>query len=380
MLPPVDEAVLRNNPDFAALYKTLTTVILNPDGSTKAHVNAKEQAAVKEKAKEARLRAAKNHILVQAISSIAAPPPASETAGAAEGKIGGAAARRAARGGTVPRPAPLVPPPKPANDLPPDLVDLLMLLPPLLQLANGPESSSSSASTLSGEDVELLLSTPPFTSLPQHLPRIASLVSENLQTAARGLARVMNPTTNPSYLHRAVPGLPAQVVALQKAIVDTRIKLAAERHATATALLALLDLHAANLTSLIRALEAKHGPVARSLELRAAEVSLAAQAGDVDAQATRAAAVRTVYPPEAVTALRNYASHLRDSKMRLEETIRERKALLREYGIDVDADDGETDEKTKSKGRTMREMARVYREMGQQVEDVRNDLARLGRS
>lgn len=279
-----------------------------------------------------------------------------------------------------------MPPSKPASDLPPDLMDLLMLLPPLMQLANEPSSSSSnssSSSSLTAEDVELLLSSPPFTSLPEHLPRLASLVSENLQSAARGLARVANPTTNPSYLHRAVPGLPAQVVALQKSIVDTRVKLAAARHSTATALLALLDQQAAALTGLIRALEAKHGSVARSLELRAAEVALDAQMGEVDAQAAKSAAVRAVYPPEAATALRNYASHLRDSKMRLKETIRERKALLQEYGIDVDAEEGggerETDSRSKNKSRTMREMVRVYREMGQQVEDVRSDLARLGR-
>ena len=48
MIPPVEEAILRNNPDFATLYTTLTTVILNPDGSTKADVGAKERAAVKE--------------------------------------------------------------------------------------------------------------------------------------------------------------------------------------------------------------------------------------------------------------------------------------------------------------------------------------------
>lgn len=46
MFPPVDDAVLQNNPDFAALYKTLTTVVLNPDGSTKNDAAAKERDAV----------------------------------------------------------------------------------------------------------------------------------------------------------------------------------------------------------------------------------------------------------------------------------------------------------------------------------------------
>lgn len=48
MFPPVNDAVLQNNPDFAALYKTLTTVVLNPDGSTKNDAAAKERDAVQE--------------------------------------------------------------------------------------------------------------------------------------------------------------------------------------------------------------------------------------------------------------------------------------------------------------------------------------------
>jgi hypothetical protein len=48
MFPPVDEAVLKNNPDFATLYNTLTTVVLNPNGSTKNDAVAKEREAVRE--------------------------------------------------------------------------------------------------------------------------------------------------------------------------------------------------------------------------------------------------------------------------------------------------------------------------------------------
>jgi hypothetical protein len=48
MLPPVEDAVLQHNPDFAALYKILTTALLNPDGSTKNDPAAKERNAVRE--------------------------------------------------------------------------------------------------------------------------------------------------------------------------------------------------------------------------------------------------------------------------------------------------------------------------------------------
>lgn len=48
MLPPVEESVLQHNPDFAVLYNTLTTAILNPNGSTKNDPATKEREAVRE--------------------------------------------------------------------------------------------------------------------------------------------------------------------------------------------------------------------------------------------------------------------------------------------------------------------------------------------
>lgn len=46
MLPPVDGNVLKNNPRFEKLYNTITTSILNPDGSTKIDPSAKQRDAV----------------------------------------------------------------------------------------------------------------------------------------------------------------------------------------------------------------------------------------------------------------------------------------------------------------------------------------------
>jgi hypothetical protein len=48
MLPPVDNSVLQNNPEFAALYSKLTTSVLNPDGSTNNGPATKERRAVTE--------------------------------------------------------------------------------------------------------------------------------------------------------------------------------------------------------------------------------------------------------------------------------------------------------------------------------------------
>lgn len=43
MLPPVDDAILHDNPNFAELHKTLTTVILTPSGATKVYVDQKQR-------------------------------------------------------------------------------------------------------------------------------------------------------------------------------------------------------------------------------------------------------------------------------------------------------------------------------------------------
>lgn len=48
MFPPVDDQVLGDNPGFAKLYSLLTTVILNPDGTTKHDAEATQRAAVRE--------------------------------------------------------------------------------------------------------------------------------------------------------------------------------------------------------------------------------------------------------------------------------------------------------------------------------------------
>jgi hypothetical protein len=46
MFPPVDQKILQSNPEFAKLYRIITTAILNPDGSTKEDAEAKDRAAV----------------------------------------------------------------------------------------------------------------------------------------------------------------------------------------------------------------------------------------------------------------------------------------------------------------------------------------------
>ena len=247
-----------------------------------------------------------------------------------------------------------------SSDLPEPLLDLLLLLPPLL----------TSTENLSSENTKLLLSNPPFSSLESLLPDLAKLVSSNIQSTAVLLARIANPTTNPSFLHRSIPNIPSHIQTLSSTIEQDKVALSKARFSTANSLVHLLQKHTQALILLIRSLEAKHGGVARSLEFRAAEVALLAQRGEVDAEAALWNARKAIYTPEVVDALRNYASHLKDGQMRLGETVRTLQMELESYGVGG-ADEG--------KERTMREMARVYRDMGRQLDEIKEDLRRLRR-
>lgn len=364
MFPPVDECVLRNNPDFANLYNKLTNVILNPDGSTKDDPAAKERKRVKEvnpislmmtpktaltfssqELDKHRLKEAKKHLLTRAIATVSPPDQVSRTT--TGGRIGQ-------------HPPRLQQQQKQQPSLPEPLLDLLLLLPPLLD---------PSAPPLPPDSADLLLSSPPLSNLDDLLPDLAALLSSHIRSSALNLARITNPTTNPSYLHRHIPSLAQSAAALAQAESDAQHTLTTARLRTLAALTSLLDTYAASLARLIRALEAKHGVVARSLDLRATEVSLQAQRAQTDVETALHTSRGDIYSPEAVAALKSYSSHLRDARVRIGERIKVLKADLAEYGVGMKGGEG--------KERTMREMARVYREMGRQMEDTREDLERL---
>lgn len=248
-----------------------------------------------------------------------------------------------------------------------------MLLPPLL----------TPCSELSPESTALLLSSPPLSDLPTFLTQLATLVSNTLHQSAVHLARVANPSTNPSYVHRSIPAIASHAASLASTITERKAELTRARLAAATELGSLLQEQTTVLAQLLRSLEAKHGPIARSLEFRATEAALTAQRQEAEAETALWLARRDTYTPEAARALANYGSHLRDAKARLSEAIHTLKSELEAYGVravtegDTAADGGG---KPGGKEKFMREMARVYRDMSRQMEEVRGDLERLGRA
>ncbi|KAF5007323.1 hypothetical protein FDECE_6333 [Fusarium decemcellulare] len=351
MFPPVEDSVLKNNPDFANLYNKLTNVILNPDGSTKEDPAAKERAAVREELDRRRLTSARHHILTRAVAT--ATPSSTPPATRASSRLRVPQQNQQSLDARSQQQQQLA-------SLPEPLLDLLLVLPPLLD-ANSPP--------LPQDTLELLFAHPPLSDLESLLPALAPLIASNLRSSALGLARIAHPSTNPSYLHRHIASLPSTLTTLRSDLTAAEADLSAHRLRSLATLTSLLQASSHALSLLIRALEAKHGVVARSLELRAAEVSLHARRHDADAAIAAASVRRTVYSPEAIAALRNYAAHLRDARIRGEERIRGLTAELGEYGVGVDGREG--------KERKMREMSRVYREMGRQMDEVRGDLERL---
>lgn len=243
---------------------------------------------------------------------------------------------------------------------PPDsIADLLSILPSLVKSDQGLEPTTAA----------LILSSPPFTEFESLLPELGEVVSANLHDSALGLARITHPSTNPSYLSRHISSLPADHAAIRNQVFEAQLNLMSSRVRALASLTDLLRSYTESFTLLIRSLEAKHGVAARSLELRAADVALEAQRTELDSKAASTNLGKDMYSPEAVTALGHYLSHLKDAQLRAAERVRGLQAELGEYGVGMDQDG--------SKEKKMKEMARVYREMESQMEDVTRDLARL---
>ncbi|RDA92262.1 hypothetical protein CP533_5760 [Ophiocordyceps camponoti-saundersi (nom. inval.)] len=319
MFPPLEEETLRNNPVFASLYSSLTHNFLHPDGSTRHDEAAEERAAVEQELDRRRLATAKDNLIEHALSIAHLEQ------------------------GSLPEP----------------LLELLLLLPPLLALEKPP----------SPESVDILLRSRPLCEWETLLPKVTSLTSSSLHSTALNLARVCHPTTNASYLHRRISRLPEDYSTIRTELAAAKRSLTASRMRILAALSRLLGCYTQSLVHLVRSLEAKHGVVARSLELRASDVCLRAQRTDVEASVAVYEINRDLYPHQAVDALRNYVQSLKNSKLQVADRVRRLRADLGEYGVGVAG--GE------DKDQTLTEMAAVYRDLIVQIADVKSRLKRL---
>lgn len=384
--PVVEQSVLQNNPDFALLHGKLTNVLLNPDGSTKEDAGARQRRQIKDvrlpkrntprvsslQRKRAnpigarradawnrsppqeldrrRLKAAKQHILARAIATATSEQQQQNQNQPTRGRFTGRAQQRQSGAGDVPEP----------------LMDLVLLLPALVGGQTHPQPP------VSADAAALLMSSEPLASIDALLPDLAALLTSHLRSSALSLARIANPSTNPSYLHRHISSLAQSHAALCESATAAHASLVSARLRSLASLVDLLSCYAAGLTALIRSLEVKHGVVARSVDLRASKASLAAMHARTAAESALHACRSQLYTPRACNALSTYAAHLRDARVRAGERVKGLSTELAGYGVGVQGG--------ASKERTMREMARVYRDMTRQMDDAKADLERLHQS
>ncbi|KAM0254662.1 hypothetical protein ACHAQJ_006572 [Trichoderma viride] len=350
MFPPVEQKILQSNPEFAKLHRIITTAILNPDGSTKEDAEAKDRAAVQKSLDKHRQKAAKHYLLERAIAT--ATPPEPKPTSSASTRLSRASERLQQKQSQ-----------SSAESTPEALLDLLLILPSFLDAVD----------TLPHDSIALLLSSPPLSDFESMLPDLADLISSNLHASALGLARLVHPAMNPSYLHRHVASLPKDFSNLNASLSAAEEALKTARIRTMTSLTNLLQVFSECLTCLVRSLEAKHGVIARSLELRASDISLEAQRAEKLAEQTMWKLRKEVYTPESISALQHYVTHLKDANARVTEQVRNLQVDLEAH--EEDSEDEMAD--SQDEEGASRDGPRVYKDVGKRVEDARRDMDRL---
>ncbi|KAG9233840.1 hypothetical protein BJ875DRAFT_425122 [Amylocarpus encephaloides] len=335
MFPPIDDAILKSNPKFAALHANLTTNNLNPNGSTKNRPSRKERVDVAPALTEARIRSAKSQLILTALKNIELSTSSSRKPSKAQ-----------------PRPSP--------QPLPTKIIEIILLLTSRLSNPNLPPSQ-----------IKLLESTPQWQSLETHLPYISTLLSTYLQSQASALTRILSPTTNPSYLHRSIPKLHHGITSLQSTISNKRLTLQTQRQALITLTTTLLQRYNYATTLTIQLLEtSKHGSLSleRHYLTKMSHLALTVDKLSLDAREKSVKGSNMVYTPQVVAALTRYFENLRDGRERLKERKRDAERVLWGYG--VGREEGE-------KEKVMREVARVYGELMREMRDVEKDVDRL---
>ncbi|ESA43708.1 hypothetical protein GE21DRAFT_3634 [Neurospora crassa] len=404
MLPPIDSSVLKNNPQFANLYKGLTELILNDDGSTKLHPQnpvVQERKAVTDELNKHRLAATTEHLLIHALSTTVLDPIPIPV----EPEFN---QNPSLSIGLQPPPPPTIPP-----NLKQPLTDLLLLLPSFLSL----DFSSPETPPLDFDSLLLILTSPPLSLLPTLLPYLGPLLSTTLHSQASHLVHLArrlshpsisttttsNPTSTPPL---TIPTLPTTISRLTtKTLPTLHSSLLHSRLATAEAVRDLLSQYSTAFTLLIKTLEAKHGPIARSLEFKASETALLAEKAEKESELAVLGVKREVYTPEVRKCLGEYKKWLVGEQERIRGEIERGEEVLGGYGVEVHIEEeggggygggegegyregeGEGEEKKGGEGKrggdvekekVMREIARVYAQIEREVEVVRRDLERLG--
>ncbi|KLJ11077.1 hypothetical protein EMPG_13639 [Blastomyces silverae] len=394
MISPCDPVILSSNPQFKALHQQLTTAILNPDGSTRAHAADPSRRAVQADLKKYLARAVKARILTRIVAQAAA----------GDGNGG----------------------------LDDELRNLVSVI--VLYLQHSPNNNNSNNSNNNNnnqispdETSELLSLLAPdlkkfYSAIPSLIPSITAILSADL-THLKALANASPPinTTNNSsgnnnnnnnshndrHTHHTTtasrtainrsnntqsrPSNRLRPLSLKPSLADislptqlsSRLRTlrtiqshdlpTARTKMTVTAA-AVLAAHAQVMERVIHILErTKHGVLARGWKKLILLYSI-----------MRHEMLSAIYTPETTAALTHYRDHLYDTRLRLEER---RKQALLELEAYERADLGETGKRAaggdsgedgSGKSGAMVEIARRYGTLVKEVEGVKMEIRRLG--
>ncbi|GLB08020.1 hypothetical protein AtubIFM57258_003388 [Aspergillus tubingensis] len=351
MIPPCDPVILDNNPQFKRLYTHLTTTLLNPDGSTRAQDAQPARQAVVEEVKACRIRDAKKQIKKQALRRLAFDPDSGV--------------------------------PDDCRDPIAIIILYLETSPELLQLDDDSHDAATDAQLLA-PDIDDFYSNLPLLATP--LSKVLSTTLNDLRTIANaGSSDSAGPgsTSTPNEPPRTTRARNRQAMLRSVAQVplasqlEDRIRalrqiqlteLPAARTRMAATAAEVLATRAAVLERTVMLLErAKHGAMARAAKAKADHLLAVAQGIEGKLNLTKLDILATIHTPEVVDALQRYYQHLQNTRERLEERRATALEELKDYENNIDG-----------AGRgPMKELARQYGSLIQEVEDVRMDIERL---
>ncbi|THC95594.1 hypothetical protein EYZ11_004909 [Aspergillus tanneri] len=124
---------------------------------------------------------------------------------------------------------------------------------------------------------------------------------------------------------------------------------------------------------------AKHGALARATKAKAEHLAMVAQGVEGKLKVMKLDVSATIYTPETVAALGRYQQHLRDTRERWEERHAAAREKLKAYE-EVDSEGAGTTSRSRAVGSgQMKEIARRYGTLIQEMEDVRSEIQRLNR-
>jgi diphthamide biosynthesis protein 3 len=314
MIPPTDPTLLETNPQFAFLYKHVTTQLLNPDASTRSISTSHNPVA--KRLRQHHVQAAKYDILRRSLYSLTVD-----------------------------------------ESLPSELVELVLNIATYL----------SEAPTMNLSPEAHALMVPEVEEFQDNLHTIAPLLSKDVQEQRDSLLPLTVTSSSPTKPVKSTSSLSlastlsTRLTSLHALQTQT---LPVTNTALSNTLSTLLHAHTTHLAALIRHLELHtHGTQSRHTHARATYLSTVAAGLEAKVQVLALQARHAVYTPTVQRALVSYSSHLQDFR----EKLREREEMLKSE-LDLYEDVG---------GDGLKECARRYGVVAKEIEVVKGEIARL---